>query len=129
MKTFKQALHTDNSDKELSDFNEREAAVMPQAKESRYAHAVKTSTLDTNRQTLSIDKNADTDIASGRDINKLTGDQDPQELPGDPTAAARSAEAPWLDYYVQALKAAAKWRIGFCFSTGLFSLFCSIDCL
>ena len=82
---------------------------MSQAKESRYAHAVKTSTLDTNKQTLSIDKNADTGIASGREINKLTDNQDPQELPGDPKAAARSAEAPWLDYYVQALKAAAEW--------------------
>ena len=92
--TSKQALNTDNNDKELSDFNECEAAVMPQAKESRYAHAVETSTLDTNKQTLSMDKNADTGIASGREINKLTDNQDPQELPGDPKAAARSAEAP-----------------------------------
>ena len=75
--TIKQALNTDNNDKEPSDYNEREAAVMPQAKESSHAHAVKTSTLDTNKQTLSIDKNADTRIASGREINKLTDNQDP----------------------------------------------------
>ena len=107
--TIKQALNTDNNDKEPSDYNEREATVMPQAKESSHAHAVKTSTLDTNKQTLNVDKNADTRIARGREINKLTDNQDPQELPGDPKAAAHSAKAPWLDYYVQALKAAAEW--------------------
>ena len=76
------------TDKELSDFNEREAAVMPQAKESGYAHAVKTSTLD-NKQTLNINKNAHTGIASGHEINELTDNQDPLELPGDPKTASR----------------------------------------
>ena len=97
------------ADKELSDFNEHEAAVMPQAKESGYAHPVKISTPDTNKQALNIDKNTDTGIASGHEINELTDNQDPLELPDDPKTAVRSAEAPWLDYYVQTLKAAAEW--------------------
>ena len=98
------------ADKELSVFNERQAAVMPQTTESGYAHTVKTSTLDTNKQTLDIDKSADTGNASGHEIKELTDNQDPLELPGDPKTAARSAEAPWLDYYAQTLKPAAEWR-------------------
>ena len=92
-----------------SDFHEQ-SVIMPQAKENGDAPAAATSALDTYEHAATAGKVSDTGTASYRENNELIDSINSLGLSADHTTAARPDETPWLDYYVQSIKAASEWR-------------------
>ena len=92
-----------------SDSHEQ-SVIMPQAKENGDAPAAATSALDTYEHAATTGKDSDTGAASYREHIELIDSINSLGLSADHTTAARPDETPWLDYYVQSIKAASEWR-------------------